>query len=194
MVNEFKVWLSDNTKLYEALEGQLELLKQDSRALSLGKYGLIASMVMREMCENVDALCTDREFVEDFRYNTDQCCTVKLVSTIEGFYDFIYSPLYINTIEKSEVVKHLFEVYDHLKVGGIFILTFQDAMAPVTGEAKEVEVWYQNDAKHRWKVYTVQDLMETLRVIGFGFTGIEDCTTDGLGRAVSIICTKVAKK
>lgn len=193
MVNEFKAWISDNTNLYEALEGQIGNIKKDSRALSLGKYGLIPSLVMRELCDNVDALCIDREFIEDFRYNTDQECTVKLVQTIDGKYDFIYSPLYINSIEKSDAVKHLFDVYDHLNVNGTFILTFQDAISPVVGPAKEIEVWYQSEIKHRWKVYTVQDLMETLKVIGFAFKGLEECTTDGLGRAVSIICTKVVK-
>lgn len=194
MVDEFKAWLGDNAVLYEALEGELPDLRRDSRALVLGKYSLIAGMLISEACDSVDALCFDRAFVEDFRYNTDPEGRVKFVPSLSGLYDFIYSPLYINSIKKSEAVPHLFDVFEHLKAGGTFILTFQDAMYPVPGESKDVEVWYLNDEKHQWKVYTVQDLMETLRIIGFSFKGLEECTPDGLGRAVSIVCTKVAEK
>ncbi len=194
MVDEFKAWLADNAELYGALEGFLPSMENGKRAVVLGRYSLIAGMLLQECCSSVEAICKDEEFSRDFRYNTDQEESVPLVDSLNGQYDLIYSPLYINSIAKSEAVPHLFDVYEHLKEGGIFILTFQDALNPVPGESKDVEVWYKSDVKHQWKVYTVQDLMETLRIIGFSFKGVEDCTTDGLGRAVSIICTKVADK
>ncbi len=89
MVDEFKAWLGDNAVLYEALEGELPELRRDSRALVLGKYSLIAGMLISEACDSVDALCFDRAFVEDFRYNIDPEGRVKFVPSLSGLYDFI---------------------------------------------------------------------------------------------------------
>ena len=191
MVDEFKTWLASNGELYGVLYGHIDKLGDEDRALVLGKYSLIAGKIIRERTESVDAICEDEDFSRDFRYNTDQENDVDLVPSMSGLYDFIYSPLYINTIAKSRAVSHLLDVHEHLKIGGTFILTFQDAMYPVPGESREVEVWYDTDVKHQWKVYTLQDLVETLRAVGFSFKGLEECTLDGLGHVVSILCTKV---
>ena len=64
MVNEFKIWLKDNSSVYDALEEALLSVKSGKKVLAVGPFSLVAAAVLDEkLCGNVEVMCDNLEFI-----------------------------------------------------------------------------------------------------------------------------------
>ena len=173
MIDEFKAWLEDNTGLYASLDAALDRLTPGSRILAVGPFSLIAAAIAGERVDEaaIELMCADEEALADFRRNIDLESRIPVRQGVEGVYDLVYAPMYVNHIPKKDLVAFLFDVYDCLSYNGHFILWFCD---------QEVMTKY----------YTVEDVLNTLVTIGFKVRGIEEVEGEGIVHAVSFDCTR----
>ena len=186
MVNEFKIWLKDNSSVYDALEEALLSVKSGKKVLAVGPFSLVAAAVLDEklMCDNL-------EFINDFRTSIDPEGRIPVRRGVEGTFDFIFAPMYINHIPKNRLVSFLFDVYDALEKGGLFTFSFQDSLKVDLDEGKEMPLWFSRTEKLFTKYYTMQDVLNTLITIGFRIKNISEVEGEGIIHAVCFECIKL---
>lgn len=190
MIEEFNAWLQDNSGLYASLPVALDRLVSGSRILAVGPFSLIAAAMADERIEDavVELMCADDEALSVFRSTIDPDSRITLRQGVEGVYDLVYAPMYINHIPKKDLVGFLFDVHDGLSAGGHFIFSFEDSLKVDLAEERMIPLWFCNQ-EVLTKYYTVEDVLNTLTTIGFRVRGIEEVEGDGIIHAVSFDCT-----
>ena len=176
MIDEFKAWLEDNTGLYASLDAALDRLTPGSRILAVGPFA-------------IELMCADEEAHADFRRNIDLESRIPVRQGVEGVYDLVYAPMYVNHIPKKDLVAFLFDVYDCLSYNGHFIFSFEDSLRVDLSGERPVPLWFC-DQEIMTKYYTVEDVLNTLVTIGFKVRGIEEVEGEGIVHAVSFDCTR----
>ena len=192
MVNEFKIWLKDNAAVYDALEEALLSVKRGKKVLAVGPFSLVAAAVLDEnLGGNVEVMCDNLEFINDFRTSIDPEGRIPVRRGVEGTFDFVFAPMYINHITKDRLVSCLFDVYDSLEKGGLFTFSFQDSLKVDLDEGKEMPLWCSHTEKLFTKYYTMQDVLNTLITIGFRIKNISEVEGEGIIHAVCFECIKL---
>lgn len=191
MIDEFKAWLEDNTGLYASLDAALDRLTPGSRILAVGPFSLIAAAIAGERVDEaaIELMCADEEALADFRRNIALESRIPVRQGVEGVYDLVYAPMYVNHIPKKDLVAFLFDVYDCLSYNGHFIFSFEDSLRVDLSGERPVPLWFC-DQEVMTKYYTVEDVLNTLVTIGFKVRGIEEVEGEGIVHAVSFDCTR----
>lgn len=192
MKSEYRSYLEENAEALAPLAAMVMDLKEGARVLCLGPFGLIPSVVIKDMRRDADVevLSLDEEANKDFRENTDPEGLIKLISSIQGEYDFIFAFLYLNTIKRSDAVPFLFSSFDALAEGGKFYLVFPDALMSNGLEGCECEAFYNKDEIIFQKLYALHDVVHSLSLIGFQILSVEEVALTGFDHASAVLVQK----
>ena len=191
MIEEFLTWLSTNSDIYKALEDSLPYLRKDARCLVIGPYGILAAKILTEVleCGEVEIICKDEEALDALRRDIDPRGDVKIVDSPSGTYNFVFAPMYINYIEKSDFVSLLFDIMDALEPGGIFSFSFHDSPVLKVMELTPVPLWFcEKEVPTRF--YTLQDVLNALTVTGYKILSLDEVKGEGIIHAASLNCFK----
>ncbi len=192
MKSEYRSYIEKNASALESLADLIPALKESARVLCLGPFGLIPTVVIKDMRMDieVEVLFLEEEANKDFREITDPEGIIKLVSTMQGEYDFIFAFLYLNTIKRSEAVPFLFSVYDSLAKGGKFYLVFPDALMSSGVEGEECEAFYDKNERIFQKLYALHDVVHSLSLIGFQILSVEETELTGFEHVSAVLVSK----
>ena len=176
MFAEFSSWLGDNPGFYPCLDDVLSRLGRKASVLLCGEYSLHAALILREYVDSpVDVLLKD---AKDIPAEILSAPNLRIVDKPSGPYTFSYAPLYINSIEKKEVVPFLLDLYDVMKEKSEAVFTFFDSLAVTPGSLSPFPSFYGGDDEVLLKLYTASDVVNTLSMIGLKLRAVERLSID----------------
>lgn len=190
ILEDFAHWFFHNPSYSNCFETVLSQLEGSSRILCVGPFSLLQAYAAGKAGWSVDAAMLEEGNLDELRLLTEKDFSLPVHRAVEGIWDFIYAPMYINYIDKSELVDFLFDCRDSLQSGGRLALSFHDSLRPMPGEGRPVPLWF-SDEERKTKYYTVEDILNTVSTLGFTVKGIEEVEGDGIVHAVMLDCSRV---
>lgn len=183
MIEELRRFAGDCPGFHAAFGAALS---EGQDVLCVGPFSVIASQLALSRGARAHLMCPESALEEASRVLPSWNAPVNH-RAVEGSWDLIFAPMYINHIPKRELVDFLFDVRDSLRRGGRLILSFEDSLKPDLGEGRSAPLWFCGE-EVLTKYYTVEDMVNTLCAVGFSVTGIEEMEGPGIIHAVSLSC------
>ncbi len=188
MFAEFSAWLGENPGFYACLEEVISRLGRSATVLCAGKYSVHAALIIREyVSAPVDVLLTDTEDIPDEILTAPG---LHFVTALSGPYTFIYAPLFINTVEKKDVVPFFLDAYDAMKEKSEAVFTFFDSVAVTPGSLASFPSFYKGKEEIMMKLYTAQDVVNTVSMIGLKLRAVDRLDIDSPYPGLYVDCLK----
>ena len=189
MNENFFAWIKENEGYLEPLNDVIQRINNKANVLCIGQYSILGGALIKDIVgANVDILLDkdsdiDPLMLEQFNLNR--------VSSINDSYTFVFMPIYINTINKDSVVPLLFDVYEKLKKHSEFLIYFLSSARVEPKPLELMPAFYNENEKILVKLYTADDVINTLSTLGFKFSKIDYLAVNSPYRIVYVDCLKI---
>lgn len=188
MFDEFSAWLGENPGFYACLDEVISRLGRSATVLCAGRYSVHAALIIREhVLSPVDVLITDESDIPEEILSAPG---LRFITSLSGPYTFIYAPVFINTVEKKEVVPFFLDLYDRMKERSEAVFTFFDSVRVTPGSLAPFPSFYKSDEEIMMKLYTAQDVVNTLSMIGLKLKAVDRLDIDAPYPGLYVDCLK----
>lgn len=167
--------------------------ERQSKILLLGPYGSALTKFYRNLAPNATIKCFSTEEEElgiAGMMGADGYERIASYNFAESQCDLVSAPLLLQSLDTREATPFFFSTYDALKSGGVFYLSFPDAIAPTVMEKNLYPSWHDEKKLAYMKYYMVSDVLTSLEAVGFEILEIEKDELEDIERVISIICRK----
>ncbi|MGN0907353.1 MAG: hypothetical protein ACI4NM_09400 [Bullifex sp.] len=176
MFDEFSSWLCDNPGFYPCLDEVISRLGRNATVLCAGEYSVHAALIIREFVNTpVDVLLSHDSDIPEEILNAPG---LRVTDRLQGPYTFVYAPLFINMIEKKDVVPFLLDVYDVMKSESEAVFTFFDSVAVTPSGLSPFPSFFGGREEVMMKLYTVSDVVNALSMIGLKIRSVDRMSAD----------------
>ena len=181
MNDNFFTWIKENEGYLEPLNEVVQRLNKKANVLCIGQYSILGGALIKDIVgANVDILLDEDSNIDPTMLEQ---LNLNRVSSIKDSYTFVFMPIYINTINKDLVVPLLFDVYEKMKKSSEFLVYF---LSSARVEPKPLE-----EEKMLVKLYSAEDVINTLSTLGFKFSKIDYLAVNSPYRIVYVDCLKI---
>ena len=188
MNDNFFTWIKENEGYLSPLNDIAERLNKSANVLCIGPYSILGGVLIKDIVgANVDILLDEDSNIDSTMLEQ---LNLNRVSSIKDSYTFVFMPIYINTINKDLVVPLLFDIYEKLKKQSEFLIYFLSSARVEPKPLELMPAFYCEEDKMLVKLYTAEDVINTLSTLGFKFSKIDYLAVNSPYRIVYVDCLK----
>ena len=189
MNDNFFTWIKENEGYLEPLNEVVQRLNKKANVLCIGQYSILGGALIKDIVgANVDILLDEDSNIDPTMLEQ---LNLNRVSSIKDSYTFVFMPIYINTINKDLVVPLLFDIYEKLKKQSEFLIYFLSSARVEPKPLELMPAFYNEEEKMLVKLYTAEDVINTLSTLGFKFSKIDYLAVNSPYRIVYVDCLKI---
>ena len=179
-------WMKKNSRAFRHAGSFLSCTERRESILLVGEFAASLAPFYRSIGFNGRMYC----YMGGDGYERSLMVTdMEKVDHIDGQYSVISAPLFIQSLGVHELTGFLFDCFDALEEGGLFYLSFPDAVALNVSDKTLVDSFY-SEGKIFMKYYSLIDVLQSAEAVGFSIASIEMDEIDFHDRLISLALKK----
>ena len=187
MFDDFLSWCKENVAFTKVVDDVISRLNRNANVLCIGKYSTLGALMIKDSVGcNVDIMLNDNEIDKQLFLESG----IRVINKIEESYTFVFAPLIINVIDKKEVVPLLFNIEEAMKERSELLLIFLSSKTIDVRALTMMTSFYNSNENMLLKLYTPNDVINTLATLGFKFSKVDKLEVDSLYDMICVDCLK----